>query len=602
MPEHDAAPEIEELAATAVDTEPDRPGRLRSILVRNFRAIGATGVEIELDDIVVLVGPNNAGKSSILRAYELVMAEGTGDEALDLDDFPNRQVIENALPTIETTTALGGGRPPAAKYIYADTETGERLVKERWVWHIPGAKPVRQGFDVELGQFVDEKPWGFAGVAKPNRPRPHVVGPFMTPADISDRVSGILSSALKKRQKNLREDEGPNGQAYRELTAQLASLQSSLAEAERGAVAGIEARISEHLGSVFGGFNVRVDARAEDQLEKSLSLFKSAPILRMGRTAEQATDLSRQGSGTCRALFWATLMALAESSADGETNMPTDLLIVDEPELSLHPDRIRSAADALYTLAERDGWQVMIATHSPVFVDFRRDHTSIVRVEIDDDHTATGCTIFRPSKAHFDDDDRQNLKLLNICDPHVAEFFFGGRVVVVEGDTEYAALQLAANSIEDDTSDVHVVRARGKWTIASVAKILNQFNVGYSVLHDSDAISDAPQSPWAANQRILDATAPGRETERVRLVASVPNFEEAYLQSTATADKPYRAVKRLTESPEAMARVQQLLRSLLSPDQAIPEGAVEWSSMDDLRHAVAEAAAAVQPTVGARVE
>lgn len=50
--------------------------RLHKLVIANFRAIGKTPVTIELDDIVVLVGPNNAGKSSVLRAYEVVMQAG----------------------------------------------------------------------------------------------------------------------------------------------------------------------------------------------------------------------------------------------------------------------------------------------------------------------------------------------------------------------------------------------------------------------------------------------------------------------------------------------------------------------------------------------
>ncbi|BCD33020.1 hypothetical protein BC30102_p628 (plasmid) [Bacillus cereus] len=58
------------------NTEVPRP-RLSKLIIKNFRCIGNNPVEIELDDIVVLVGPNNVGKSSILRAYEVVMSHGS---------------------------------------------------------------------------------------------------------------------------------------------------------------------------------------------------------------------------------------------------------------------------------------------------------------------------------------------------------------------------------------------------------------------------------------------------------------------------------------------------------------------------------------------
>jgi putative ATP-dependent endonuclease of the OLD family len=54
------------------ETVPDVPlgprPRLVKLIIKNFRCIGASPVTIELDDIVVLVGPNNVGKSSVLKA------------------------------------------------------------------------------------------------------------------------------------------------------------------------------------------------------------------------------------------------------------------------------------------------------------------------------------------------------------------------------------------------------------------------------------------------------------------------------------------------------------------------------------------------------
>ena len=38
----------------------------------------------------------------------------------------------------------------------------------------------------------------------------------------------------------------------------------------------------------------------------------------------------------------------------------------------------------------------------------------------------------------------------------------------------------------DRYKDVHIVRARGKATICSLSKILNQFGAPYAILHDSD--------------------------------------------------------------------------------------------------------------------
>lgn len=45
--------------------------KLVRMTVRNIGCIGNEGVEVELDKVVCLVGKNNAGKSTVLRAYEL---------------------------------------------------------------------------------------------------------------------------------------------------------------------------------------------------------------------------------------------------------------------------------------------------------------------------------------------------------------------------------------------------------------------------------------------------------------------------------------------------------------------------------------------------
>jgi putative ATP-dependent endonuclease of the OLD family len=78
--------------------------RLHQLTIRNFRCIGLSPVTIDLDDIVVLVGPNNVGKSSILRAYEVVTQHGSKEGELEIDDFPNSKVDDAHPPQIDKTT------------------------------------------------------------------------------------------------------------------------------------------------------------------------------------------------------------------------------------------------------------------------------------------------------------------------------------------------------------------------------------------------------------------------------------------------------------------------------------------------------------------
>ncbi len=84
--------------------------------------------------------------------------------------------------------------------------------------------------------------------------------------------------------------------------------------------------------------------------------------------------LTSQGSGLQRAFLWSAIESLAKSGnyKIGKKKLETEaprILMVEEPESFLHPPAIRKAREALYKIAELDSWQVMITTHSPVFID-----------------------------------------------------------------------------------------------------------------------------------------------------------------------------------------------------------------------------------------
>ncbi|MGY4489878.1 AAA family ATPase [Pseudomonas sp. TE3610] len=116
-----------EIVALTADGAP-RP-RLHKLIIQNFRSIGNTPVEIELDDIVVLVGANNAGKSSILRAYEIVMSHGSKDGQLSIHDFPNGVVDREKQPTIELQTVVFNNAP-GERWLHP-MANGEYLIRER---------------------------------------------------------------------------------------------------------------------------------------------------------------------------------------------------------------------------------------------------------------------------------------------------------------------------------------------------------------------------------------------------------------------------------------------------------------------------------------
>ena len=166
----------------------------------------------------------------------------------------------------------------------------------------------------------------------------------------------------------------------------------------------------------------------------------------------------------------------------------------------------------------------------------------------------------------------------------------------MEGDTEYTAFKYVIGEKPDKFRNVHIIRARGKATIVTLAKVLNHFGAHYAVLHDSDKPTftnpkgNVKKNPaWTLNERILETINNAPSSAKVRLIASVPNFEKAFFGKEAEEEKPYSALQNLRATPGALATIESLLQALLSKDGAAPpQGAMEWQDIAKLEAAAAK--------------
>jgi len=177
------------------------------------------------------------------------------------------------------------------------------------------------------------------------------------------------------------------------------------------------------------------------------------------------------------------------------------------------------------------------------------------------------------------------MKLLNICDPYLHEFFFGGRQVIVEGDTEYTAFSMIRDMYLDEYKDVQIIRARGKGIIPSVAKVLLQFSKKFSILHDTDAptTKDGKGNPaWGMNKTIASVLELENAKDRVRLIACKTCFETALFENEEKYEKPYRALVRIQTDAEAARKVKELLDFILDDKAPKPNNCVEWIDIGQL--------------------
>ncbi|MGR5184352.1 ATP-dependent nuclease [Photobacterium damselae] len=593
--------------------------KIKKLVIKNFGCIGSQKLEVDIDDIVVLVGANNAGKSTILRAYEAV----TDCLKLDQDDFHNKQVTADNHPEIHVHTICIEENKPGDEWC-AEQPDGSFLVKEKWTWDGTNREPKRVGHNVELDRWAqtgdnETMPWGMNNLAKSKRPKPHRVNTFDDPEVQALAIKSLLKSLLEENIKNYKEDEADELSKYDSLLAGLKSLRDQTKVSQRENINTLENSANEIISKIFPNHELKISS-PESSAPISIALLGDEFNVEMGLIGGDKFPLEKQGSGSRRTALWTILKLLADKgikakNVSGKAKSQHEslgqntahVLLLDEPEVSLHPTAIENARDVLYSLPDSDNWQVMIATHSPNFIDLTKDHTTVIRVDKDEHNAIQTTTLYRPDEAQLDEDDKENLKLMNLFDSHISQAFFGGRTLVVEGDTEYSAFNyIKAKELSEGNCEYHdlnIIRARGKVTVASMMKVLNHFKNKYYVLHDTDVqtclskrinkeksvdgavVYDSfvmANPAWTNNTKISDQMA-----ENARVVASVINFEDAYFSETVASDKPENCMKNLRTDEEKYQLIKQLLDGILQVEEVeLPAGAILWSDISELSDAV----------------
>ena len=592
---------------------------IKKLKIKNFGCIGNESIELDIDNIVVLVGPNNAGKSTILKAYEAV----TDCLKLEQDDFHNKQVSVDNYPEIEVHSVAVEENKPGGEWCLNQGD-GTFLVKEKWRWTGTNREPERVGFNYTLDRWAqdgdqEKMPWGMNNVAKARIPKPHRVNTFDDPEIQSKAITSLLKSLLEDSIQSIKENEGDEKTKYETLVEGLKSLRDSSKITQKESIEGLESSANEIISKIFPNHELKISA-PESSAPIKIDLLGNEFSIEMGPIGGLTFPLEKQGSGSRRTALWTILKLLADNGvraksagskakAHHESVGPNTahVLLLDEPEVSLHPSATEIARDVLYSLPENDNWQIMVATHSPSFIDLTKDHTTIIRVDKAQNDNIETTTLFKPESAKLDEDDKENLKLINLFDSHISEAFFGGNVLVVEGDTEYSAFNyIKSKELESGNSsyhDLNILRARGKVTVASMMKVLNHFGKKYYVLHDTDvptveskrknkklSIDGAivynqftmTNPAWTNNEKILC-----QMTEQSRVVASIINFEDAYFDETIGSDKPENCIKHIKEEPEMYSKIKGLLDGILEiGEYNLPEGAIPWSDIVEINDAV----------------
>lgn len=606
--------------------------KLLNITIGNLGCIGDEGLTISLDNILCLVGDNNSGKSTILRAYEL--AVGTQTYSYERD-YCKRSKGDNTY--IEISVHIPEGTANIAEK-WKEKQGEYLIVKSRWEWDQTGSKS-RKTYDPELAEYSDDgNAAGLDNVFNSRLPVPFRIGALENPqGELKNLLKLIVDPIAESLRSNLEDKDSGLSKALEEFTSQARKP----VEEKKEIIEKINQRITNSHNKIFPNISIDLNIGMADLKVDPLDALIKGSRLSI-KEFNDNVDWDQQGTGSQRALFWSLLQVRSRLQAvknfksdhekklkllekeikklegerdkaktdatrqakqtaidekekeledaknvevekamderDGEISLPGYMLLIDEPEIALHPNGIRAASKYLYELANDPSWQVMLTTHSPLFINPFEDHTTIVRLSRSEGNPNP--STYRSDEIAFKGDEIENLKLLNSFDQNLSEMFFGQYPIIVEGDTEYAAFDKVMK-IESDKYHINckpiLIRARGKYTIIPLIKMLSHFKVNFSVLHDSDYPKNKKgqvNNVWSGNQNIYNEIQNAR-AQGVRVVhrTSISTFEVAHDKieldeqgnyiSGSSKDKPWLMYQKVKDNNDIKKSVEKVLDDLI---------------------------------------
>ncbi len=245
------------------------------------------------------------------------------------------------------------------------------------------------------------------------------------------------------------------------------------------------------------------------------------------------------GHGLQRALTLAMLQLLARIrtrlGSDETPNEPTFIIAIEEPEAYQHPNRQRHLARVLVDLAENglpgaaERIQIICTTHSPLFVDMANCHrvrklrkiktqtnappeTVVVSTNLD--------TLAREleqidGKAQGTYSEKSVLSRLRaVMTPQLNEGFFADVVVLVEGETDRAAILAVARMLGHDLEalGISVLPCSGKGSLVGPAVVFRSLDIPIYLVWDADTQSGGSGQDDPHNRklfRLMTGTANG---------------------------------------------------------------------------------------------
>jgi len=364
--------------------------------IENFRCYSEE-TEIRIDDLTVLIGKNDSGKSSILDALAIFFDEKAtpdGDDvcvhsgvsevriSCEFSDFPPELVIDATHPTsLGTEHLLNAAGFLEIVKTYKFASSGKGTLKAVHARAMHPTKPeyndllaltitALRGRTQELGVQLDGVNQAISAELR------QAIWSHADDLDVELTEIELKSEAAKAVWDQLRthlpvfalfkSDRASTDQDAEAQDPMNAAIQEAL-KAEEQELAEISERVEAQVKKIARRTVEKLSEMAPDlaqELSPRMTTKKWNSLFKCSLTGEDAISINKRGSGTRRLILLNFFRAKAEQ--DATDRAAGVIYAIEEPETSQHPSNQRLLIDAFTELSSTDACQVLITTHTPV--------------------------------------------------------------------------------------------------------------------------------------------------------------------------------------------------------------------------------------------
>lgn len=539
--------------------------KLHKLIISNFRGLKGDEniIEFSNSNIIFLIGQNNVGKSTYLRAYEFFT---NSSQKAVLEDFNDHNT---EIPIIIEGWFLKEDEDEVDPDLQGKGKTSEPKWVEKWVnednivrvrkkWSSVGVGFEKETFSPAENDFVANGFGGLDTLFSKYSPTPIAINAMESDSTLEEKVNKLIQDDFIKKMKLEHAD------LCNDITSKIKELQSKITSSD--AVEELNVGLNENFQKIFSDLTLKIEASKEENI-KIEDAFKKNHTVVVGRTnCNRSESFLQNGHGVIRQALFNFLAFLKQNRTSTKKEY---VILYEEPELFLHPKIAFKLRESLYELAENSPYQIICATHSPLMIDISKPHSSLIRVSKDENENSFTYQVGQDLFAK-DEEQKQRVQMINRFNPNICETFYANKVLLVEGDTEAIVYRDLLNRLYSN-DEVFVLNTGSKNNIPFFQEILTAFHIEHYAIHDTDTEYNQngnKNSAWSFNQTIWDKVQLANELRQglSRRYVHTINFETAHnIELKGAKDKPLKAfqfvqtINRDGEIPDCLRWLDDIL-------------------------------------------